>query len=66
MEYINANGLARLFIYLANIKSFPTPLKAAAIVSGIPEEDMEKAIGQSIYLVKDGQILYKNSEVLTA
>lgn len=66
MDHISANGLARLFIYLANIKNFPTPLKAAAIVSGIPEEDMGKAIGESIYIVKDGQILYKGHDTLTA
>jgi hypothetical protein len=42
----NEFGLTRLFEYLANIKNYPTPLRAASCVSGIAEESIKNLLSQ--------------------
>lgn len=56
----NEVGLARLFIYLANIKSFPTPLRAASCVSGMDEDEIKNFINNcpSNFTVKDDNKIY--------
>lgn len=55
---MNSNGvaLARLFIYLANIKQFPTSVKAASIVAGMNQDDIEQALSSTIYNVSNGKV----------
>jgi len=49
------SGIARLYEYLAHVRSFPTPLRFAAVVSGIPDEDVKRVLkGSPYFTVLDG------------
>lgn len=52
------SGIARLFEYLTCVKSFPTSLRFAAVVSGLPDEDVKRILENSrcFTVMDDGRI----------
>jgi len=43
------SGIARLYEYLAHVRTFPTPVRVAALVSGIPDKDVKRVLEGSPY-----------------
>lgn len=60
MQMMVESGISRLYTYLANVKNYPTPVRAASCISGVPEEmipEILKEAGQLIgYEVKGDRI----------
>lgn len=57
-------GLIRLIRYLMHIKTFPTSIKAASIVSGIPEQEIPRVLkGTAFEVIYDVIIVQEVSKV---
>ena len=51
-------GIARLYEFLAHVKTFPAPLRVAAVVSGIGDQDVKRILDHSplFTVLADGKI----------